>query len=185
MTVAISPLTDDQSAGVGMSNAALREDTRRIIRSTPFVKPEGNSFIDAAGAALWRENTALSLLHEITDGDEARPLEEVRGYNPYSALKAQFDADTLARLAPEISKGDFDLVRSDAQLRGTVADILNEKDKLAAMEGMSTAQIMQAAGPGLLAWGVVNAVVSALQLAVLYAPFSAAYRDIKGLPHEG
>ena len=57
--------------------------------------------------------------------------------------------------------------------------------QLAAMDGMSTAQIIQAAGPGLLAWGVVNAVVSALQLAVLYAPFSAAYRDIKGLPHEG
>ncbi len=53
--------------------------------------------------------------------------------------------------------------------------------QLATMEGMSTTQIVQAAGPGLLAWGVVNAVVSALQLAVLYAPFSAAYRDIKGL----
>jgi hypothetical protein len=58
-------------------------------------------------------------------------------------------------------------------------------EQLATMDGMSTAQIIQAAGPGLLAWGVVNAVVSALQLAVLYAPFSAAYRDIKGLPHEG
>lgn len=54
--------------------------------------------------------------------------------------------------------------------------------QLATMEGMSTAQILQAAGPGLLAWGVLNAIVSALQLAVLYAPFSAAYRDIKGLP---
>lgn len=57
--------------------------------------------------------------------------------------------------------------------------------QLAALEGQSTAAIIQTAAPGLLAWGVVNAIVSALQLAVLYAPFAAAYRDIKGLPHEG
>lgn len=56
--------------------------------------------------------------------------------------------------------------------------------QLAALEGQSTQAILQTAAPGLLAWGVVNAIVSALQLAVLYAPFAAAYRDIKGLPHE-
>ncbi|MEQ7155896.1 hypothetical protein [Brevundimonas aurifodinae] len=55
--------------------------------------------------------------------------------------------------------------------------------QLAGLEGQSTAAILQTAGPGLLAWGVVNAIVSALQLAVLYAPFAAAYRDIKGPPH--
>ena len=57
-------------------------------------------------------------------------------------------------------------------------------DQLATMDGQSTAQILQAAGPGLIAWGVINAIFSALQLAVIYAPFSAAYRDLKGLPHE-
>jgi hypothetical protein len=57
-------------------------------------------------------------------------------------------------------------------------------EQLATMDGQSTAQILRAAGPGLIAWGVVNAVFSALQLAVIYAPFSAAYRDLKGLPHE-
>ncbi|MCA3718528.1 MAG: hypothetical protein IM674_09775 [Brevundimonas sp.] len=57
-------------------------------------------------------------------------------------------------------------------------------DQLATMDGLSTMQIVQAAGVGLLVWGVLNAIVSALQLAVLYAPFAAAYRDIKGLPHE-
>ena len=57
-------------------------------------------------------------------------------------------------------------------------------DQLATMDGQSTAQILQAAGPGLMAWGVVNAIFSALQLAVIYAPFSAAYRDLKDLPHE-
>ncbi|MFC5343285.1 hypothetical protein ACETK8_07605 [Brevundimonas staleyi] len=56
--------------------------------------------------------------------------------------------------------------------------------QLATMDGQSTMQILQAAGPGLIAWGVVNAVFSALQLAVIYAPFSAAYRDLKGLPHD-
>ena len=57
-------------------------------------------------------------------------------------------------------------------------------DQLATMDGLSTMQIVQSAGVGLLAWGVLNAIVSALQLAVLYAPFAAVYRDIKGLPHE-
>lgn len=57
-------------------------------------------------------------------------------------------------------------------------------NQLASLDGQSTAQILQAAGPGLLAWGVVNAIFSALQLAVIYAPFSAAYRDLKGLPAE-
>lgn len=57
-------------------------------------------------------------------------------------------------------------------------------EQLADMDGQSTMQILQAAAPGLIAWGVINALSSALQLAVIYAPFSAAYRDLKGLPHE-
>lgn len=57
-------------------------------------------------------------------------------------------------------------------------------NQLATMDGQSTAQILQAAGPGLMAWGVVNAIFSALQLAVIYAPFSAAYRDLQDLPQE-
>lgn len=55
---------------------------------------------------------------------------------------------------------------------------------LADLDGQSTLQILQVAGVGLTAWAVVNSIMSALQLAVLYAPFSAAYRDLKGLPHE-
>lgn len=57
-------------------------------------------------------------------------------------------------------------------------------EQLATMDGQSTAQILRTAGLGLFGWGVVNALFSALQIAVLYAPFSAAYRDLKGLPHE-
>jgi MFS family permease len=57
-------------------------------------------------------------------------------------------------------------------------------EQLAALDGQSTAQILQTAGVGLLAWGAINAIFSALQLAVIYAPFSAAYRDLKGLLHE-
>ena len=56
--------------------------------------------------------------------------------------------------------------------------------QLAEMDGQTTAQILQAAGPGLLAYGAVQSIFSALQVAVIYAPFSAAYRDLKGLPHE-
>ena len=57
-------------------------------------------------------------------------------------------------------------------------------EALAELDGQSTLQILQVAGVGLAAWAIVNSIMSALQLAVLYAPFSAAYRDLKGLPHE-
>lgn len=40
--------------------------------------------------------------------------------------------------------------------------------------------ILQTAWPAIAAWIVINAIMSALQVAVVYAPFSAAYRDIKG-----
>lgn len=54
---------------------------------------------------------------------------------------------------------------------------------LAALSGLeeeSLQVILQAAWPAIAAWIVINAVMYALQVAVIYAPFSAAYRDIKG-----
>lgn len=53
-------------------------------------------------------------------------------------------------------------------------------DGLTQLEGESLPVILQAAWPAISIWIVVNAVMYALQVAVLYAPFSAAYRDIKG-----
>lgn len=51
---------------------------------------------------------------------------------------------------------------------------------LADLDGESLPVILQTAWPAITAWVVVNAVMSALQVAVVYAPFSAAYRDITG-----
>lgn len=51
---------------------------------------------------------------------------------------------------------------------------------LAGLEGESLQVILQTAWPAVAAWIVINAIMSALQVAVVYAPFSAAYRDIKG-----
>lgn len=51
---------------------------------------------------------------------------------------------------------------------------------LSTQEGASLIELIQVGWPALLAWGVVNAVLSALQVAVLYAPFSAAYLQLKG-----
>jgi hypothetical protein len=52
--------------------------------------------------------------------------------------------------------------------------------RLTEMEGASSMEIAQAFGPVLLVFLVVQALLASLQLAVLYAPFAAAYRDIKG-----
>jgi len=48
-----------------------------------------------------------------------------------------------------------------------------------ALEGMALPEILAAVGPALAVSILVQAVMSSLQLAVIYAPFSAAYRDIK------
>lgn len=51
---------------------------------------------------------------------------------------------------------------------------------LTALEGQSLPAMFQTAWPAVVGWVVVNAIISALQVAVVYAPFSAAYRDIMG-----
>lgn len=57
-------------------------------------------------------------------------------------------------------------------------------EQLSALDGSSNLDVLRAAWPAIAAFVVVNALVSALQLAVLYAPFSAAYLGLKGLPQE-
>jgi len=51
---------------------------------------------------------------------------------------------------------------------------------LEGMDGGNMMAMLQAAWPAILVMVVLQAVLSALQLAVIYAPFSAAYRDITG-----
>lgn len=58
--------------------------------------------------------------------------------------------------------------------------IAGDLDSLRGLDGESITSILQVAWPAIVAWIVINAVTSALQLAVVYAPFSAAYRDIIG-----
>lgn len=58
-------------------------------------------------------------------------------------------------------------------------------EKLATVEGQNLVGMMQQAWPAIVAYVLVNAVISALQVAVIYAPFSAAYRDIAGRTGKG
>jgi len=53
-------------------------------------------------------------------------------------------------------------------------------DTLAGAEGLAPMQILTDFWPAIAVYVLVNAILSALQVAVIYAPFSAAYRDIKG-----
>lgn len=52
---------------------------------------------------------------------------------------------------------------------------------LARFNGLSSIEILAQAWLPILLWSVVNAFLSALQIAVLYAPFSAAWQSIRGL----
>lgn len=53
-------------------------------------------------------------------------------------------------------------------------------ETLAGAEGMPWTEVLTRYWPVLVAYVVLNAIVSAMQVAVFYAPFSAAYRDIIG-----
>jgi hypothetical protein len=50
---------------------------------------------------------------------------------------------------------------------------------LSRFDGLTTVEVLVQAWPAILVWSVVNAVLSALQLAVLYAPFSAAWQGLR------
>lgn len=53
-------------------------------------------------------------------------------------------------------------------------------ETLATVDGQNLIGMLQQAWPAILAYVVINGIISALQVAVIYAPFSAAYRDIAG-----
>jgi len=55
-------------------------------------------------------------------------------------------------------------------------------DRLAGLENAGVTQMLRVAGPALAVSLVVNAVLSAAQIAIMYAPFSAAYLHLKGAP---
>ena len=55
-------------------------------------------------------------------------------------------------------------------------------ERLIAMEGASVPSLLSALGPKLAVSLVVQAVLSAAQVAIMYAPFSAAYLQLKGAP---
>lgn len=52
--------------------------------------------------------------------------------------------------------------------------------QLGRFDGESTLQILTQIWPAILVWSVINAFLSALQLAVMYAPFAAAWQDLRG-----
>ncbi|MGO4410446.1 MULTISPECIES: hypothetical protein [unclassified Brevundimonas] len=55
-------------------------------------------------------------------------------------------------------------------------------DRLAGLEGAGIAEMLRVAGPALAVSLVVNAILSAAQIAIMYAPFSAAYLHLKDAP---
>ena len=65
---------------------------------------------------------------------------------------------------------------------GAAADLLTGGvQSLSRYADMGLGQVLANAWPALLLSSIVNAFLSALQLAVLYAPFSAAWQDIRAL----
>ena len=50
---------------------------------------------------------------------------------------------------------------------------------LTSMEGASFGELLSTAGPALATWIVVNSILSTLQMVAIYAPFAAAWRDMR------
>ncbi len=55
-------------------------------------------------------------------------------------------------------------------------------ERMIGMEGASVPSLLSALGPMLAVSLVVNAVMTAAQIVIMYAPFSAAYLQLKGAP---
>lgn len=52
--------------------------------------------------------------------------------------------------------------------------------QIARFEGAGVQQILTQLWPAILVWSVINALLWALQVAVMYAPFAAAWQDLRG-----
>ena len=63
-----------------------------------------------------------------------------------------------------------------------MAMLVGGADRLIGMEGASVPRLLSALGPMLAVSLVVNAVMTAAQAVIMYAPFSAAYLQLKGAP---
>ena len=50
---------------------------------------------------------------------------------------------------------------------------------LTSMEGASFGEMLSTAGPAIATWIVVNSILSTLQMVAIYAPFAAAWRDMR------
>ena len=50
---------------------------------------------------------------------------------------------------------------------------------LTSMEGASFGEMLSTAGPAIATWFVVNSILSTLQMVAIYAPFAAAWRDMR------
>jgi len=55
-------------------------------------------------------------------------------------------------------------------------------ERLIAMQGAGVPSLLSALGPMLAVSLVVNAVMTAAQVVIMYAPFSAVYLQLKGAP---
>lgn len=113
---------------------------RVSIVDEPFNPDDEGGFGSAFGAAFLRQNTLISALHEMTDGDTATAEEVLSGrasnFNPYTYLRENVDKDTLAKVQPFVSRGDFEAAMSPRQVQAIVADIQYDEE-LQKREGSS------------------------------------------------
>ncbi|MFG1227141.1 hypothetical protein [Xanthobacter wiegelii] len=113
---------------------------RVSIVDKPFSPDDQEGFGSAFGAAFLRQNTLISALHEMTDGDTATAEEVISGrasnFNPYTYLRENVDKDTLAKVQPFVSRGDFEAAMSPRQVQAIVADIQYDEE-LQKREGSS------------------------------------------------
>ncbi|WGM31599.1 hypothetical protein [Brevundimonas sp. NIBR11] len=130
----------------------------------------------SVGALLWL-TVRLSLAVPITVAEQ-----RIAPFASFALTKGQTPSLLGMAILAGVMSMLVSLLVSVVALPATIA--IGGESGLMAYAGRSTLEILQQAAPVVIVWVLVNALQGALQLAVLYAPFSAAYRDLKGLPHE-
>lgn len=112
---------------------------RSSIIDDPFEADKEYGFGSAFSSAFIRENTLISTINELSDGDSLT-AEDIRlgresNHNPYTWLRENYDDEQLRLLSPFISQGDFETAVSPRLTKAYADEILYELELQKQMEG--------------------------------------------------
>ena len=118
----------------------------------------------------------------LEDDQLALHMPRTAGYIDCSSINPMASRE----IAAELAKHGIDMLDAPVSggepkaIDGTLSLMVGGAERMVGMEGASVPSLLSALGPMLAVSLVVNAVMTAAQIVIMYAPFSAAYLQLKG-----